>query len=106
MSHGNRIGQEGSVQVEAVTLDGFVERAGLDRLDLVKLDIEGAELSALQGARETIRRFRPRLQICLYHQFQDLWELPLFVRELVPEYRLYVGHHSLDHLDTVLYCRV
>ena len=106
MSHGNRIGQEGSVQVEAVTLDGFVERAGLDRLDLVKLDIEGAELSALQGARETIRRFRPKLQICLYHQFQDLWELPLFVRGLVPEYRFYVGHHSPDHLDTVLYCRV
>jgi FkbM family methyltransferase len=110
MSHGNRIGQggqqEGGVQVEAVTLDSFVERAGIDRLDLIKLDIEGAELAALQGARETIRRFRPKLQICLYHQSQDLWELPLFVRELVPEYRLYVGHHSPDHLDTVLYCRV
>jgi len=114
MSHGNRvdqgIGQEiglgGGTQVEAVTLDSFVEREGIDRLDLIKLDIEGAELAALQGARETIRRFRPRLQICLYHNFQDLWELPLFVRELVPEYRLYVGHHSPDHLDTVLYCRV
>lgn len=104
MSHGNRVGQ-GSVQVEALTLDSFVKREGIDRLDLIKLDIEGAELAALQGARETIRRFRPRLQICLYHQFQDLWELPLFVRELVPEYRLYVGHHSPDHLDTVLYCR-
>lgn len=105
MSHGNRVGQ-GNVQVEAVTVDSFVKREGIDRLDLIKLDIEGAELAALQGARETIRRFRPKLQICLYHQFQDLWELPLFVRELVPEYRLYVGHHSPDHLDTVLYCRV
>lgn len=105
MSQGNRVGQ-GNVQVEAVTLDSFVKRAGIGRLDLIKLDIEGAELAALQGASETIRSFRPRLQICLYHQFQDLWELPLFVRELVPEYRLYVGHHSPDHLDTVLYCRV
>lgn len=106
MSHGNRIGGEGGTTVQATTLDGFVERSGIERVDLIKLDIEGAELAALQGARRTIRRFRPRLQICLYHKPCDLWELPLFVRGLVPEYRCFVGHHSHEHLDTVLYCLV
>ncbi|WP_243358620.1 FkbM family methyltransferase [Fundidesulfovibrio terrae] len=104
MSHGNRIGGEGGITVDATTLDSFVERRGIDKVDLIKLDIEGAELAALEGAQRTIRRFRPRLQICLYHKPCDLWELPLFVRELVPGYRCFVGHHSHEHLDTVLYC--
>lgn len=105
MSLGNRVSGGGTLRVEAVSLDSFVAKSGITRLDLVKLDIEGSELAALEGARETIRRFRPKLQICLYHQFQDLWELPLFIKELVPEYQLFVGHHAPHHLDTVLYCR-
>ncbi len=104
MSHGNRVGTEGGLLVEATTLDSFVEQRGVERVDLIKLDIEGAELAALEGARQTIRRFKPRLQICLYHKPSDLWELPLFVRSLVPKYRLFLGHHSPAHLDTVLYC--
>lgn len=50
-----------------ITLDGFVEREGLDRVDFVKMDIEGAEESALLGATETLRRLRPRLSIASYH---------------------------------------
>ena len=105
MSHGNRIGGHGELRVEAVTLDGLVRKGVIDRVDLIKLDVEGAELAALQGARETIRRFKPRLQVCLYHKPADLWELPLFLADLAPEYRMFLGHHSDSHLDTVLYCR-
>ena len=43
------------------TLDAWAAATGLDRLDVVKLDIEGAEILALRGARETLRRLRPRL---------------------------------------------
>jgi len=46
-------------EVEAVTLDRYCEKNSISRLDLIKCDVEGAELSVLQGGVETIRRFRP-----------------------------------------------
>jgi len=101
----NKISDKGGISVQAVTLDSFVKENDLGKVDLIKLDIEGAELAALEGARETLRRFKPKLQICLYHKDADLWELPLFLKDLVPEYQLYIGHHTCTNLDTVLYCR-
>lgn len=90
--------------MEAVTLDSYVEAEGIARVDLIKLDIEGAELAALTGAAGVIRRDNPCLQICLYHKDPDLWEIPQYIKGLVPEYRMFVGHHSCCLLDTVLYC--
>lgn len=55
------------MRIEMVTLDGFVEREGLERVDFVKMDIEGAEELALRGAERTIERFRPRWSIASYH---------------------------------------
>jgi FkbM family methyltransferase len=106
MHHGNKVCEEGGTKVEAVALDEYVDAAGIEKLHLIKLDVEGGEMDALLGARRTIRRFTPKLQICLYHKPEDLWELPLFIRENFPEYRLFVGRHSFIHLDTVLYCAV
>ncbi|MBU1040881.1 MAG: FkbM family methyltransferase [Proteobacteria bacterium] len=102
--HSNHVCSTGEVRVEAVTLDSYVEAEGIARVDLIKLDIEGAELAALMGAAEVIRRHKPRLQICLYHKDQDLWDIPQYIKSLVPEYKMYVGHHSCCLLDTVLYC--
>jgi len=103
-AHSNRPSQGGGCQVAATSLDAYVAEAGLPRVDLIKLDVEGAELSALKGAAGTIRRHLPRLQVCLYHKPADLWEIPSYLMDLAPEYRLYVGHHSCSNLDTVLYC--
>ncbi|PKN08853.1 MAG: hypothetical protein CVU73_06375 [Deltaproteobacteria bacterium HGW-Deltaproteobacteria-8] len=102
--HSNHVSATGGVRVEAVTLDSYVEAEGIARVDLIKLDIEGAELAALTGAAGVIRRDKPRLQICLYHKDPDLWEIPQYIKSLVPEYRMFVGHHSCCLLDTVLYC--
>lgn len=54
---------EQRLAVDVHTLDGVVEEADLDRLDLVKLDVEGFEPAVLRGAGQTIARFRPRLLI-------------------------------------------
>lgn len=54
-------------RVEVTTIDRFVEEEKLDRVDFIKMDIEGAEEPALRGAARTLRRFRPRLSLASYH---------------------------------------
>jgi len=49
------------LEVPKVSLDAFAQGRGLDRVDLVKMDIEGAEARALRGAVDLIRRFRPKI---------------------------------------------
>ena len=94
---------EGTVRCDLVSIDEAVEAQGLERVDCIKLDVEGAELDALRGAEKTIRRFRPRLIICLYHQPEDMITLPLYVKSLVADYRLEVAHASCGFTDTILY---
>lgn len=69
----------------------------------IKMDIEGLEPYALKGAAGIIKRQRPKLAICLYHHVTHLWSLPLYVRQLVPDYRFYIRHHSRHYNETVLY---
>jgi FkbM family methyltransferase len=69
----------------------------------IKMDIEGAEMDALHGAEETIKRNHPKLTICIYHSDEDILRIIEYIHELVPEYRLYVRHHSSNHVETVLY---
>jgi FkbM family methyltransferase len=73
------------------------------RLTLIKMDIEGAEYDALNGAAQMIRRDRPILAICVYHSQSDIWRIPLLVNELVPEYRLYLRAYEGDGFQTVMY---
>jgi FkbM family methyltransferase len=63
-------------RVQTITLDDYVMRLGLEKVDFIKMDIEGAELQALQGARHTIQHFKPKLAICLYHKWNDAFTLP------------------------------
>ena len=63
----------------------------LDRdLDYIKLDVEGAEREALLGARKTILRCRPELLVSVYHRSEDIFALPLLLRELCPDYDFYL----------------
>lgn len=76
---------------------------GNRRVTILKMDIEGAERNALEGAKRTILSNRPKLAVCVYHHFKDLWEIPLFLRSLVPSYRIYLRHHTRLEYETVCY---
>jgi FkbM family methyltransferase len=69
----------------------------------IKMDVEGSELKALHGARKIIAAQKPKLAICVYHHFKHLWEIPLYMKELVPEYRIYLRHHTMLEYETVCY---
>lgn len=72
----------------------------------IKMDIEGAELSALRGAKEIIRRNHPKLTICIYHSDEDMIRIAEYIHELVPEYKLYIRCHTRYGAETVLYAVV
>jgi hypothetical protein len=74
----------------------------------IKMDIEGSEPEALKGSANTITARKPKLAICLYHRIEDFWEIPLYLHDLVPWYKLFVRHHTsiFDLTETVLYAMV
>ena len=94
------MGGEGEL-IPVVSLDQTV---GLSHPNYIKMDIEGAELEALQGAKELIAREAPSLAICLYHKPSDLWEIPLHLYSIQPSYKMDIRTHDHLGLSTVLYC--
>lgn len=80
-----------SAQVRATTIDETLGALNLDRLDFVKMDIEGAERHALRGARQTMARFGPRMVLCTYHMWDDFVVLPKIAVEARPSYHILEG---------------
>lgn len=99
----SKIRGDGEITVEVTSLDIALQG---EEATFIKMDIEGAELNALRGAKETIQKYKPKLAICIYHKREDILEIPLYIKELVPEYKIYMRHHSSWPRDTVLYALV
>ena len=70
------------------------------------MDIEGSEKEALKGARNTIKKYKPKLAICLYHKPEDIITLPQYILELAPEYKFKIRHYTTFAYDTILYAYV
>lgn len=90
----------GDSEVECLTLDSVLREVPAT---FIKMDIEGSELSALAGAQDSIRRDRPILAISAYHRQSDLWNIPLCIHELDPDYSFYLRPHMLEAWDLVCY---
>lgn len=96
----SQLAPEGNMAVQCVRLDELLAQ---ETPTYIKMDIEGAEPKALLGARETIRRCRPKLAICVYHEPEHLWTIPLLLKELQPKGKLYLRPHLADGWDLVCY---
>lgn len=64
-----------------------------DKISFIKMDIEGAELKALEGAERIIQSYHPKLYICAYHRNEDFFVLPKKIKQLCPEYKIYLRAH-------------
>jgi len=93
-------GPDSELEVECLPVDDLPIA---ERITIIKMDIEGAEYDALLGARGRILKDRPILAICVYHTQNDIWRIPLLIRELLPEHRLYLRGYEGDGFQTVLY---
>ncbi len=89
-------------RVRGTNIDGLPDSAGIT---FIKMNIEGAERDALQGARKTIQKQAPKLAIAAYHRPSDLWALPKLIKELNPKYKLYLRQHDGGIIETVLYAK-
>ena len=92
------------VKGNVVTLDNSLLDNGVT---LIKMDIEGAEQKALVGGETIIKRYTPKLAICLYHRLDDLWEIPLYIKSICPQYKIFMRHHfPFNEWGTVMYASV
>ena len=91
---------------ETISIDDFVQQNQVEKIDFIKLDVEGSEEAILKGAINTIKKFKPKLAICAYHKKDDLVVLPKLIKEYVPEYKLYLKHNTIMVNETVIYAIV
>lgn len=102
-THGGRNHAESTEgeRIAASSLDNILNG---EKATLVKMDLEGGEAAAIEGARNTILIHKPKLQIACYHRTEDYFALPLKVAEIRDDYRLYMRHFpGLPAWDTNFY---
>lgn len=95
---GSRIAKYGHLFIKVVPLDKVIDNASF-----IKLDIEGAEIDALIGAKKLLRVSRPKLAVCVYHNPSDLWKIPFLIKKINPNYTLFFRHYGEFLYDTICY---
>ena len=97
----SRIAEDGDMVIEVTSLDALLLDKPI-RPTFIKMDIEGAEMEGLEGARQIIARDHPKLAISAYHGRVHLWEIPYWIKTNFPEYQMYMRQHS-NNTETVCY---
>jgi len=92
-------------ECETITIDDYVRSHNLNKVDYIKMDIEGAELMALKGTINTIKKYKPKLGISVYHGvgLYDIINITRFIDTLNLGYRFYLGHATIHKEETVLF---
>ena len=90
--------------------DTPIQMVAIDELhtpfSYIKMDVEGSEAAALRGSVYTLQTYKPKLNIACYHRSEDLYQLPLLIHELQPDYKIYMRRHPcLPCWDLNLYCK-
>lgn len=95
-----RIDRRGGSKIKCDKMDNIL----LDKhIDLIKMDIEGAELRAINGCREIIKKDKPILAICVYHKPEDYYEIPVLIKKICSDYKIYFRQYELSDTETICY---
>ncbi|MDR1242873.1 MAG: FkbM family methyltransferase [Deltaproteobacteria bacterium] len=93
-----------SSRATITTIDHFVEKSGLQRVDFIKMDIEGAERDALKGATKILKAMRPKLAISVYHLPDDIRIISQLILDAYGENcDLYMKNVTNTYGETVLF---
>ena len=93
---------EKGTEIEAVSVDSLYSGKSVT---YIKMDVEGAEKEAIQGAENTLKNHKPKLNIALYHRSCDVFSIPLQIAEINPDYKFHMRRHPyIPCWDMNLYC--
>lgn len=98
--YASSVNEKGKESVVADSIDNIL---ACRPVTYIKLDVEGSELETLKGAVNTIKKYRPKLAISLYHKAEDIIDLPLFIELLGMDYKYYIRHYQTRWCETILY---
>lgn len=90
-----------SNRLPVISIDDFCHNNDIPTY--IKMDIEGSEIDALEGAKQVIQTAKPKLAIAVYHKAADLWQIPLLIKRFNSDYRLFFRHYTPEIIDTVCY---
>lgn len=100
----SKLSSSGKVEVQADSVDNILNG---EKITVLKMDIEGSEEKALEGAKKTISAYKPKLYVCAYHRNDDMFRLPLKINEICKDYKFYFCHHPyIPAWESNFYCVV
>ena len=99
-----------AVKIKSTTIDKFVEENNIEKIDYIKMDVEGAEKNILEDSIKTIKKFKPSLAIAIYHGgklfMEDFYNIPIFIKNVINEdYEYYIRTFHPAGLETILFCK-
>lgn len=95
----SKICEDGDVVIDADRLDDVIH----ERVTFIKMDIEGAESDAIEGAGKTVKKYHPKLAICVYHKIGDFWKIPEQIFSIRDDYDVYLRHYTESIYETVMF---
>lgn len=96
--------KQGGDMEQPITVKTIDEIFSNKKITYIKMDIEGEEKAALDGAMYVIRHNKPKLMISGYHKIEDLWEIPETIWKINEDYKIYVGHAPEVSMEIEFYC--
>ena len=92
------------VVIPTSTIDKMVAEGKIEKVDFISMDIEGAEIEAIKGAENTLKKFKPKLAISLYHRPSDFKTIAEYIKGLNLGYKFYFNHFTMHIEESVLFC--
>ena len=95
----SQISEDGELEIRVVRLDDVLH----EKATFIKMDVEGAELQALEGAKRVIIADHPRLAVSVYHRVDDFWRIPELILSYQKEFKIYLRHYTEGVTESVMF---